>query len=462
MNDRKNKNRCLSLGHSGATLVELLVVLVIFSLLAASAIPMLAPIMSNRQVREGARIVSSTLTGARNRAMQSGRPYAVVLDRLAGLPEASVSLSYAEVPLPYTGDSLSSVVAVSSGLITFIGVPSPSTGPTDPSNSTNVPSTDVGWIGTIRVGDLIRFNNQGSYFQLWPNPIATANSSPQAFYQPPLSTTLNPAPAVGTYTIDPATSVSYHWQIVAVTGTGGLSAPADGFYRFQILRQPVRSAAAGVTLPGSTVIDLNFSGFDVPNQQITQASTLLSAYGYTYSFQPIWPRPGTSGGSGSPLGGSAPDTSSIIIMFAPSGAIDTVWCWGNDSATTQGIASSLPCPIPIPIKPLTPIHLLIGHREFVPLPTSPPHIISPANASAPFDPGDSNFKPYLNWQDMTSLWVSIDNKSGTISTAENNVSATAFNNGGYGVYNGTPGYGSYVEIMESRQLAIEMQRLGGR
>ena len=88
--------------------------------------------------------------------------------------------------------------------------------------------------------------------------------------------------------------------------------------------------------------------------------------------------------------------------------------------------------------------------ELVPLPTSPPHIISPSNGSGPFDPNDSNFKPYLNWQDMGCLWVSIDHKSGLVSTAENNASATAFNNGGYGVANSTPGYGSYVELMDLR------------
>ena len=73
-------------------------------------------------------------------------------------------------------------------------------------------------------------------------------------------------------------------------------------------------------------------------------------------------------------------------------------------------------------------------RDLLPLPTTPtpPHIISATNASTPYDPNDSNFKPYLNWQDLGSLWVSIDHMSGMVSTAENNASATAFNSGGYG------------------------------
>ena len=51
--DGTNYKRRARLGHGGATLIELLVVLVIFSLLAASAIPMLSPIMSNRQYARG-------------------------------------------------------------------------------------------------------------------------------------------------------------------------------------------------------------------------------------------------------------------------------------------------------------------------------------------------------------------------------------------------------------------------
>ena len=55
VHDRKNHKRRICLGRGGATLIELLVVLVIFAILAASAIPMLSPIMSNRQLRGGPR-----------------------------------------------------------------------------------------------------------------------------------------------------------------------------------------------------------------------------------------------------------------------------------------------------------------------------------------------------------------------------------------------------------------------
>ncbi len=79
---RKNTpaRRCASpvRGAAGATLVELLAEIIIMTMLAAAALPVIAPAMQNRQVREGARIVNGFLTGARNRAMQTGRPVGVV------------------------------------------------------------------------------------------------------------------------------------------------------------------------------------------------------------------------------------------------------------------------------------------------------------------------------------------------------------------------------------------------
>ena len=67
-------------------------------------------------------------------------------------------------------------------------------------------------------------------------------------------------------------------------------------------------------------------------------------------------------------------------------------------------------PITSPVKPTTPIHLLVGKRELLPLPSSPPTIINP---------NDPNFSPYCNWHDLTNFWVSINPQSGMVTTAEN-------------------------------------------
>jgi len=454
--NRSDKSRSTTPARLGATLIELLVVIVIFTILAASALPMIAPLLSNRQTREAARLTSTMFIGARNRAMQSGRPVGVVLSRMPGLPEACVSLAYADVPLPYAGDSQQSKALITyAGPIPFLQAFSP----TYDSMGNLTGSGDVGWMGTVRVGDLIRFNGQGAWYQIGRPVNANAIDANGFFVMDPATPSVSPSPA---------------WPLALLNGANA-AMPNSGLLRFQIQRAPLRSSAGAVNLPPATVIDLNFSGFDLPNNQYTQSGTLLSPYGFTYSFQPIWPRPGHATGSVSPsdnpFGTTAPvineDTSSIVITFSPSGALDTVWCWENSRWSTRGMApvSSDPAlyPVPIAYKPITPIHLLVGRREMVPLPGQPTPIAGAVNSSKLYDPNDPNFRPYANWQDLGNFWISIDNKSGTISTAQNSASDTALANGGYG-YTGSnyTGYGSYTEIMESRRLAIELQRLGGR
>ena len=210
--------------------------------------------------------------------MFSGRPVGVVLDRMPGLNEACVTLSYAEVPTPYSGDTSISVMAIFNGQITYIGAAN-NPNLQSPANPNNTPSTDVGWLGTIRVGDVIRFGYRGSYFQFQPNGILP--SSQQAYDQ-----------TTGFYNQDPCQS-NYHWQLGLLSGSTA-SIPANGFYNFQIVRAPVKMAAGSVQLPGTAVIDLDFSGFDVGDSFVLSSGMHISPWVSTYSFQPIWPWAGVA------------------------------------------------------------------------------------------------------------------------------------------------------------------------
>ncbi|HEV3339701.1 MAG TPA: prepilin-type N-terminal cleavage/methylation domain-containing protein, partial [Pirellulales bacterium] len=98
----------------GVTLIELLVVIMIMLMISVITIPVVAPALSNRQIRESARMVDVFLNGARNRAAQTGRPVGVVFELnvpggstpiVAGtvggataytMPGGSTVLSYAE------------------------------------------------------------------------------------------------------------------------------------------------------------------------------------------------------------------------------------------------------------------------------------------------------------------------------------------------------------------------------
>ena len=92
----------------GVTLIELLVVVSIMLMLAAYALPKLAPMARERKVREAARSVNVFLSRARSRAIETGRPCGVVFQRFndtAGDPlsNAATMLYQAEVPPPYAG-----------------------------------------------------------------------------------------------------------------------------------------------------------------------------------------------------------------------------------------------------------------------------------------------------------------------------------------------------------------------
>ncbi|HEX4124257.1 MAG TPA: hypothetical protein VHY37_05975, partial [Tepidisphaeraceae bacterium] len=87
-----------------ASLIELLVVVTIVLLVTGIAIRAVTPAVEARQLREGARQFNVFVNSARNRAIATGRPMGFWIDRLAGVPEAGISVSYAQVPEPYSGD----------------------------------------------------------------------------------------------------------------------------------------------------------------------------------------------------------------------------------------------------------------------------------------------------------------------------------------------------------------------
>lgn len=93
----------LRIPHSGITLIELLVVILILTTLTAAVIPALSPSIESRRTREAVRGLTAFIMGARSRAISTGRPYGVVIERMTHEPGASMRVSYAEVPPPFSG-----------------------------------------------------------------------------------------------------------------------------------------------------------------------------------------------------------------------------------------------------------------------------------------------------------------------------------------------------------------------
>ncbi|HEY2838235.1 MAG TPA: hypothetical protein VGJ26_03755 [Pirellulales bacterium] len=419
----------------GATLMELLAVIIIMTMLAAAAMPVIAPAMQNRQVREASRIVNGFLSGARNRAMQTGRPVGVVFERMQGLPEACVTMSYAEVPPPYAGDSIGSTALLSGNGITAL------TPLNDPMTGNLIGSQDIGWIGTVRQYDLIKFNYIGDMFPI-RGAVSTASGSP---------VTIQPDPA-GYFTATGMPGPNCYWML----GKGKLSGanpPSGGNLKYQIFRAPIRMAAGSVQLPGTAVIDLTCSGFDNPTTPIPMdynnnpvGNPIGIPWISSQSFQPL---PQSIPGVGNVFQYGLSDTSSVTLTFGPSGAVDWVWCWPIPFIpyVVPSPSNTHHNPVPLAFRPSQPIHLMIGRRELLPLPTALPAIT---------DPTVSGFQPFLNWQDVGNYWVTISPQSGLVTT--NEVVQSTFN-----VVPGTPPqYGVYGDLWGSRQLARQAHAMGGR
>ncbi len=186
----------------GFTLIELLVVITILLMVTAAAIPIMAPALENRRLREASRLVASFIQGARSRAIQTGRPVGVRFERFNGLPFA-MRLTYVEVPPPYSGDTPTSMMLVSpSGQITgFLN------------------SVDTQWQNLVRVGDTVTLGYHGMTYVI-------SSVSGVSYGQ----------------TISTAPSSSNPWQLATTNGNPiNLPAGYGNGVPFQIIRQPVRS-----------------------------------------------------------------------------------------------------------------------------------------------------------------------------------------------------------------------------
>lgn len=199
------------------TLLELLIVLSIIIMVTAAAIPIMAPAIQNRRLREASRLVSTFISGARARAIETGHPVGVMFERQDGQPY-SMRLSYVEVPQPYSGDSAGSTILVSAA-----------------GSVSKFVNGDIQWNTLVKYGDMIRLNYRGPLYQIASAPL--------------------PDPNIGQVVQDPS---SAPWTLVAPQGSAA-QIPASYFTagcQFQIFRQPVRSSSAPMQLPEGTVIDL--------------------------------------------------------------------------------------------------------------------------------------------------------------------------------------------------------------
>jgi prepilin-type N-terminal cleavage/methylation domain-containing protein len=195
----------------GVTLLEILVVLMILLMITAAAIPMMAPALENRRMREAARLASGFFSGARARAIQTGRPFGVVCVRFEGKPWANM-LAYVEQPPPYAGETeLSRAVVVQTA---------------NPGELLITINADFNPL-LVRRGDQIQLNFQSTLYK-----ITDVNGNQL--------TALHPAFVPG------ATLMPWNATLSPVP--------------YQIFRQPLRTSDTPLQLPEGIVVDLMYSG----------------------------------------------------------------------------------------------------------------------------------------------------------------------------------------------------------
>jgi prepilin-type N-terminal cleavage/methylation domain-containing protein len=151
----------------GVTLIELLVVILIMLMITAITIPVIAPSMKNRDVREAARMIDVFINGARTRATQYNKSYGVMIERMPGNPNGAVTLSYCEQPDAYTGDySTSTIVTLGNGGFALVPFPLLDAGwIAGPAPPVPPAATGTGYLTNIAPGDVLTI--QGQQFRIW-------------------------------------------------------------------------------------------------------------------------------------------------------------------------------------------------------------------------------------------------------------------------------------------------------
>lgn len=443
--------------RAGVTLIELLIVIMIMLMITAVAIPVVAPAMQNRDVREAARLVDSYINGARTRALQAGHPFGVMLEREPGNPNAVTTLSYVEQPDNYSGDYQGSKIRLlgNGGFGVWAGG---AIYPAEPVFKLG----DIGWPGNVAPGDIMTIQgvdyriyagepfidlnsdgicNQGSepfqdvdgdtfwtppnqsfidqatgYFNQPPNP-AQVGAITYMYLDPVLAAqTMNSVGGTGLAPFSLTTPMSVDAVSPGPPPTPILNSCKD--FPFSITRRPVKTSAPSIQLSGEAVIDLGANYYDVqygtivpiPGSGLEVTLAQQNATGYWSSFRanPMLDPTMPSAFSQAANNPNMSDQTSIMITFAPNGMIDKIYSWSE--ANNYNGAGAVNWSDWQGRYPVSTVYLLVGRRDLL---NGDPALI--ANIAA----GTPPRKPIYNVQDVNALWIAINPRNGQVATTEN-------------------------------------------
>lgn len=436
----------------GFTLLELLVVILIMLTVTAVTIPVVAPAMKGRQVREGARLLNTFLNAARNRAIESGRPCGVWLERMPGLREACVNVHFAEIPPAYAGDFLDSTVesfivngdpaAGASGTMNgqFFNVPRIENACRDywniivPRSRTTMnvdcwASPDPADQQVVREGDLIQLEGddrqtplkvvkmniagaqsasaKGLWWFTFRGRNCDPNNGPDGGYLPG-NLNRDDAGRFKIYWFDRSQNVS--GDALRITSSSPMNPNVTGI-RYKIFRQPIKMQAGSIKMPDGVVIDLNFSSMSdgtVTTGTFTKDSTFTTG-GFGSPGCPFNPRrdPGDTINNRSPYWGDSmypQDETPVILVFSPGGHVERVYCRLKDGSSGANVQWSWQG-----FEPYGMVHFLIGRLERI-IPHEQYYMSQSPEANL-------EIQKKKNWLDISNLWVNVETQSGFMTTS---------------------------------------------
>lgn len=332
------------------SLVELMVVVGIVVTLAAVTLPSLREVLKDQKITQAARQVQAYFETAKGKAMASGRPVGVLLDRLsyAGpnnnliTNSTCLRLSMAEVLPPYCGDIQGATAQLVVGSGTYPGY----------ANQARLPILTCPTAASIiSSGDFISFGDNPLTFMVNATPTTTTVAG-NVYVVLSLA---NPTEA----------KTELVWPLER-----SLDLP------FRVFRKPGKSLTSGLDLPKGICIDLTASG--------------VGPIGRNFS-------PDIIAGDPSWSTVAAADFKGIYIIFDPNGNVQRIY-QGVGGGGTYMLSTYVPT---------STIHLLLGKTDQV----LPPTLISPFDGSTIQTGRDVATS---NLMDSESLWMSINPFTGSV------------------------------------------------
>lgn len=242
--------------RAGFTLIELLIVISIFLILTAVALPTVRELIAGRKITGSARSLIAFADVARSRAITDGRPVGILLKRdpvFAGFASTTVE-QLIGVP-PYSGDASNAVMSLT--------VPTGSTivTATFDEGDSQLLALAASMIGEpnapIRTGDLLELpggRRVPIVLPLVSRPIGSSD---------PLSITFDTREITSGSGIQSATFPAGNALALATIPPPPTNPPLMGVGRivhYKILRTPSPSRSVAMNLPRDAVIDLTYSG----------------------------------------------------------------------------------------------------------------------------------------------------------------------------------------------------------